>query len=84
MFDAINRMTAMPAKQLGLKNKGNLSIGADADVLIFDPETIQERSTFENPITAPVGIDYVIVNGTPAVKDGKIINGRAGKSARVF
>lgn len=74
----------MPAKQLGLKNKGNLSIGADADVLIFDPETLRERSTFETPITAPVGIDYVIVNGTPAVKDGKIINGRAGKSARVF
>ncbi len=84
MFDAINRITAMPAKQLGLKNKGNLSIGSDGDVVIFDPETIEERSSFDSPLIAPVGIDYVIVNGTPAVKDGKIINGRAGKSARVY
>lgn len=84
MYDAVNRMTAMPAKQLGLKNKGNLTIGSDADVIIFDPETIKDLSTFENPITPPVGIDYVIVNGTPAVKDGRIINGKAGKSARVY
>lgn len=84
MYEAVNRMTAMPAKQLGLKSKGNLSIGSDGDIVIFDPQFIEDRSTFNSPLSPPVGIDYVIVNGIPAVKDGRIINSRAGKSARVY
>jgi len=84
MFDAIRKMTAMPAQQLGLPTKGRLNVGADADVVIFDPETIADRATFENPLLTPVGIDYVIVNGVISAQDGKILCGSAGKSVRKF
>ena len=82
LYEAVNKMTAMPANHLGLTNKGRLNVGADADVVIFDPETIEDRATFEEPLLAPVGIDYVIVNGTLAVKDGSILCRNAGTSVR--
>ena len=69
-------------QRLNLKHKGSLNVGADADVVIFDPERIEDRSDFASPLTPPVGIDYVIVNGIIAAKDGVILNPRAGKSVR--
>lgn len=82
MYDAINKMTAMPAERFGLKNKGRLSVGADADVLIFDPERIKDNSTFENPILPPDGIEYVIIDGKLAAKGQKILRADCGKSVR--
>lgn len=82
LYDAINRMTAMPAAQLGFQNKGRLSIGADADLVIFDLENIQDCASFQQPLLPPTGIDWVLVNGVPAVREGRIINGRAGFSVR--
>ena len=80
--DALARMTALPAQQLGLTNKGTLRVGADADVVIFDPETILDRATFEAPLTAPVGIDYVFVGGALALDHGTVTNARAGRAVR--
>ena len=82
LYEAIRRMTAAPAKQLGLANKGRLNVGADADIVIFDPQRIEDRATFAQPLLPPVGIDYVIVNGTIAAKDSNILSFDSGKSIR--
>ena len=80
--DAIRRMTVLPARQLGLKAKGHLSAGADADVLIFDPETVNDRATFAEPLTPPAGIEWVLLGGKPVLRDGLILDRRAGRSVR--
>ena len=82
--DAIRRMTVLPARQLGLTNKGGLCVGMDADVVIFDPETIEDRSTFEAPLTPPAGMEWVFVNGQPALEKGRILDRHAGRSVRTF
>ena len=80
--DAIRRMTVLPAAQLGLGNKGRLSEGADADVVIFDPEQICDRATFTDPLTPPAGIGRVLIGGKPVLRDGEILDRRAGKAVR--
>ena len=80
--DAIRRMTVLPAAQLGLSQKGRLSVGADADVVVFDPEHIIDRATFADPLIPPAGIELVFVGGKPVLRDGVILDRRAGKSVR--
>ena len=82
MYEAINKMTAMPANRLGLKSKGRLNVGADADIVVFDPERINDGATFSSPVLPPVGIDYVLIGGKIAAKDCRIVNGRLGTSVR--
>ncbi len=82
MYDAIKKMTAMPANRLRLKNKGRLNVGADADVVVFDPDKIQDLATFSEPIKGPTGIDYVFIGGEIAAKDCQIVNKKLGKSIR--
>ena len=82
MDDAIARMTALPAGQLGLERKGTLRVGADADVVIFDPETILDRATFEDPLVSPVGIDYVLIGGEIALDHGTVTRADAGRAVR--
>jgi N-acyl-D-amino-acid deacylase len=72
LIDAIEKATLIPANILGFKNKGRLSVGSDADIVIFDPETIRDKSDFNIPNAHPEGIDYVIVNGHLAVENGNI------------
>lgn len=82
LYDAVNKMTAMPAERMHLSHKGRLSQGADADIVIFDPETITDCATFDEPLKPGKGLDYVLIGGEIAVKDNRLVNGHLGKSVR--
>jgi dihydroorotase/N-acyl-D-amino-acid deacylase len=79
---AIKKMTSMPADRLGLRSRGRLQDGAAADVVVFDPETVSDRGTFESPHQYPVGIQHVIVNGTAVVDYGAMTPARPGRVLR--
>lgn len=79
---AIYKMTGGPAEKIGLKNRGVLKKGNFADITIFNPKTVIDRATFENPFQYPEGIEYVIVNGKIAVDKGKYTGEMAGKVLR--
>ena len=79
LMDAIRKMTLMPAQMLErstveARNKGRLQEGADADIVVFDPATITDRSTFEKPKQPSEGMHYVMVAGTLVVDDGKPVD----------
>ncbi len=82
LMDAVRKMTLFPAQRLGLTNKGQVKVGFDADLVIFDKNRIIDGATFENPVLPPKGIEYVILNGKIAVKGNKIIQDRLGKVIR--
>jgi amidohydrolase family protein len=91
LMDAIRKMTLMPAQRLEkiapmMKNKGRLRIGADADLTVFNPATIIDKSTFEEPARYSEGIAHVLVGGIFVVRDGKLQTepnpGRAIRGAR--
>jgi N-acyl-D-glutamate deacylase len=75
--EAIARVSYNPAVILQdavpqMRTKGRLQEGADADIVVFDPETVSDRATFERPAQATVGFDYVIVNGAVLVDGGEL------------
>ncbi|MFN9424955.1 N-acyl-D-amino-acid deacylase family protein [Gemmatimonas sp.] len=76
---AIHKMTQMPARRLGLTDRGVLREGAVADVVIFDATTVKDQATFTEPHQYPLGIETVVVNGTVAVDGGKATGVRAGR-----
>ena len=78
LYQAIEKMTSLPARRFGI-NKGRLGIGSDADITIFDYNTIKDNATFKEPVLSPDGIKYVIINGEIVLKDSEIINYSAGK-----
>ena len=82
LYDAIEKMTAMPAQRLELTQKGSLAPGCDGDVVIFDPDSIEDRSTFQQPDLPPAGIDYVLIGGEIACDHGTIVNGTLGSPLR--
>ena len=77
--EAVKKMTSMPAELLGMQHRGKIQQGYYADVVVFDPETVSDRSTFGNLQCAPVGIETVIVNGRIALQEGKILCKTAGR-----
>jgi N-acyl-D-amino-acid deacylase len=77
--DAIRKMTSLPAQTLGIRDRGLLKQGMHADITIFDPDTVIDRGTYQDPIQFPEGIEYVIVNGTITVENGAHTGKRAGK-----
>ena len=79
---AIRKMTGLPAANIGLKQRGLLRLGYFADITIFDPKTVIDRATFEEPNQYPVGINYVIVNGQIEVDNGQRTPVNSGRVLR--
>lgn len=77
--EAVRRMTALPAETFGLALRGQLAPGYWADIVIFDPATIKDEATYENPFRAPDGIAYVLVNGKLALERGQAVATDAGQ-----
>jgi len=77
--DAIRKFSALPAQRLHLADRGVLKVGMWADVVIFDPATIHDRATFDNPNQLSEGMEYVLVNGVAVVDQGKMTGALPGK-----
>ena len=80
LTEAVRRLTSLPASDLGLKDRGLLKSGMFADVVIFDPQTIADRATFENPHQYSVGVRDVFVNGQHVLKNGQHTGAKPGKA----
>ena len=78
LMDALRKMSLMPAQMLerstpAARHKGRLQEGADADIVVFDPQTITDRATFEKPMEPSTGVHFLIVGGTVLIHDGKLV-----------
>jgi dihydroorotase len=88
LMSALRKMTLLPARRLEkrapmFQDKGRIRIGADADITVFDPNTIIDKATFEDPLEYSSGISYVLVNGVAVVKEGNLVSGIfPGRAAR--
>jgi dihydroorotase/N-acyl-D-amino-acid deacylase len=80
--DAVRKFTALPASRVGLADRGVVKAGMYADLTLFDPATVCDRATFENPVQTSVGIRHVLVNGTPVVRNGAVTGARSGRGLR--
>ena len=80
--DAIRKFSALPAQRLRLTDRGVLKSGMWADVVIFDPATVRDLATFDNPNQLSEGVDYVLVNGVPVVDQSRMTGALPGKVLR--
>lgn len=80
LAEAIRRLTSLPATNLGLAQRGLLKAGYFADVVVFDPQTIADRATFEQPHQYAVGMKHVFVNGAQVLKDGEHTGTKPGRA----
>lgn len=79
---AVRKMSALPAEIFGIRDRGTLREGAFADVVVFDPKTVQDQATYDDPTAAPLGMPWVIVNGVPVVADGAPTGATPGHALR--
>jgi len=77
--DAIRKFTALPAQRMRFADRGVLKAGMWADVVVFDPDTVHDVATFENPNQLSEGMRFVLVNGVPVIDEGKMTNALPGK-----
>jgi dihydroorotase/N-acyl-D-amino-acid deacylase len=80
--DAVRKMTGATAARLSIRDRGELKEGWNADIMIFDPNTITDKATYEQPHQLSVGMKYVLVNGVPVVDDGKVTGAKPGRVVR--
>jgi len=80
--DAVRKMTGAVAERLTIRDRGELREGMYADVMIFDPNTIIDRATYEKPHQLSIGVKYVLVNGVAVVSDGKVTGAKPGRIVR--
>jgi N-acyl-D-amino-acid deacylase len=80
--EAIRRLTWLPAQNLKLQRRGKLAAGCFADIVVFDPDTIQDHATFEDPHQYATGMQHVFVNGVQVLKDGEHTGARPGRVVR--
>ena len=80
--EAVRRLTLLPAENLKLHHRGSLTAGHYADIVVFDPQTIQDHATFENPHQYATGVSHVLVNGIPVLEDGEHTGATPGRVVR--
>ena len=80
--DAIRKFSALPAQRMRLTDRGVLKAGMWADIVVFDPATVRDRATFDNPNQLSEGMEFVLVNGVPVIDQGKMTGAFPGKVLR--
>ena len=80
--DAIRKFSALPAQRMRLADRGVLKAGMWADVVVFDPATVRDLATFDNPNQLSEGMEYVLVNGVPVIDQGKMTGAKPGRVLR--
>jgi N-acyl-D-amino-acid deacylase len=80
--EAVRRVTSLPATTFRIKDRGVLRVGAWADLIVFDPETVQDRATFAQPHQYATGIEHALVNGVPVLRNGQSTGDRPGRVVR--
>ena len=81
--EAVRRMSSLPASVFRFEGRGQIQKGFWADLVVFDPERVEDTATFTAPHAYPKGIDYVLVNGTPVIAGGEATGKRAGAFLRL-
>jgi N-acyl-D-amino-acid deacylase len=84
LSQAVHKMTGLPARRLGLRDRGVIRVGAKADLVVFDARRVADRATYEDPHRYPVGIEHVLVNGRFVVKDGEHTGSLPGRVLTPF
>lgn len=79
---AVHKITGLPARKLGLADRGVLRVGAVADVVVFDPASVADRATFDDPHQYPVGIPHVVAGGVHTIRDGEQTGRTGGRAVR--
>jgi N-acyl-D-amino-acid deacylase len=83
LAQAVHKMTGLPARRLGLKDRGLIRVGARGDLVVFDPKTVADQATYQAPHRYPVGVEHVLVNGRFVIKDGEHTGSLPGRVLRL-